>query len=288
MTNDLEQARREAAEMLGLDPDKLSPGARLRCELVASLRAVVDDELGKVTSSRSSDLGKLIIAIETLSKYLADAKPQAEAGDPSDDPHARLMKIIDNWIANHAAEKAERAAQRAAQGLDALPDTLEPAHAEIERLRGNPDALKFWAAPESEHTITPSESDIVPPNEQPGRNLRKQIGADDYKVMRPKPTIDAVANPPTPLQVWAAECERIEQLRQQYAPQAEPWQPAKPNCPAVAKPGWLTRIERDLANSRRALDHQIMTAPSRVSGEPQPSNGTESWRFPQAAFRREW
>ena len=42
------------------------------------------------------------------------------------------------------------------------------------------------------------------------------------------------------------------------------------------------------ANANRALDHQIMNAPSRVSGEPQPSNGTESWRFPQAAFRREW
>ena len=28
--------------------------------------------------------------------------------DPSDDPHARLMRVIDNWIANHEAEKAAK------------------------------------------------------------------------------------------------------------------------------------------------------------------------------------
>jgi hypothetical protein len=43
----------------------------------------------------------------------------------------------------------------------------------------------------------------------------------------------------------------------------------------------LTRIERDLANSR-AVEHEIMNAPSRVAGEPQPSLGNESWRYPQA------
>ena len=275
MTNDLEQARREAAEMLGLDPDKLSPGARLRCELVASLRAVVDDELGKVTSSRSSDLGKLIIAIETLSKYLADAKPQAEAEDPRDDPHARLMAIIDNWIANNEAEKAERAAERAAQGLDALPDTLEAAHAEIERLRvGNPDALKFWAGPESERAITPSESDVVPPSEQTGgRNLRTgvQRGIDDHRVTRPKPTIDGKA-------------ESVERMPDgSVCPPGGRWCPVLrrvvPVSP-IAKSGAETKAAMDRVNANRALDHQIMNAPSRVSGEPEPSLGNESWRFP--------
>ena len=47
MTDDLERARREAAELLALDPDKLSPGDRLRCELISALRAAVDDELAK-------------------------------------------------------------------------------------------------------------------------------------------------------------------------------------------------------------------------------------------------
>ena len=39
MTDDLERARREAAELLGLEPDKLTPGDRLRCELISALRA---------------------------------------------------------------------------------------------------------------------------------------------------------------------------------------------------------------------------------------------------------
>src|SRR5262249_52487212 len=37
---------------------KLTPGDRLRCELISALRAAVDDELGKVTAAGSADLGK--------------------------------------------------------------------------------------------------------------------------------------------------------------------------------------------------------------------------------------
>ena len=60
---------------------------------------------------------------------------------------------------------------------------------------GEPAALP---AP-GDRVITPSESDVVPPNEQPGRNLRvgKQVGPDDHKAMRPKPTIDGEAVPQT-------------------------------------------------------------------------------------------
>jgi hypothetical protein len=147
--------------------------------------------------------------------------------------------------------------------LDALPPTLEEAHAEIERLRGNPDALKFWAGPESERGITPSESDVVPPGEQPGRNLRvgKQIGPDDHKVTRQKPTIDAKAEPVTTVD-------------------------GKP-VPAGSKvpPGnWGTvsgdEAKRRMAavNNDRSIEHRIMSEPSRVSGEPAPSLGNEWWR----------
>ena len=52
---------------------------------------------------------------------LGDAKP-----DANDDPHARLMAIIDNWIANHEAEKA-------AKMIDVTPEP-EPAAVET-----NPD-----------------------------------------------------------------------------------------------------------------------------------------------------
>jgi len=48
--------------------------------------------------------------------------------------------------------------------------------------------------------------------------------------------------------------------------------------PPVAKSGAETKASMERANANRALDHQIMNAPSRVSGEPQPSLGNESWR----------
>ena len=44
-------------------------GARLKCELVAALRAAVDDELSNVTTARAVDLARLITAVETLTKF---------------------------------------------------------------------------------------------------------------------------------------------------------------------------------------------------------------------------
>jgi len=96
MTDDLERARREAAELLGLDPDKLTPGDRLRCELISALRAAVDDELGKVTAAGSADLGKLIVAVETLTKLLADAKPKGDERHAvfAKDPYAVTLWLV--------------------------------------------------------------------------------------------------------------------------------------------------------------------------------------------------
>jgi hypothetical protein len=198
---------------------------------------------------------------DTLERYLpAQPKPEP-ALDPRDDPHGRLMAIIDNWIANHETERAERAAERAAQGLDALPVTLEEAHAEIERLRGNPDALKFWASPESERVVTPGEADVVPPGEQGECYAGKRFTPDDMKVMRPKPVIEA--QPATTVD-------------------------GKPVPPGSKVPpgNWGTvsgdEAKRRMArvNNDRSLEHRIMTEPSRVSGEPAPSLNNESWRFP--------
>src|SRR6516164_10224676 len=44
--------------------------------------------------------------------------------DVDDDPHERLMRIIDNWIAANEAEKAERAID-VTPGADAMPMTRE-------------------------------------------------------------------------------------------------------------------------------------------------------------------
>jgi hypothetical protein len=76
---------------------------------------------------------------------------------------------------------------------------------------------------------------------------------------------------------WKKECARIEGLRREFAAWAEPWVPAKPNEPPQAKPGWLTKIERDLANGNRGIVHQIMNAPGRV-WEAEPSHVSAPWK----------
>ena len=83
-----------------------------------------------------------------------------QAPDPNDDPHARLMRIIDNWIAADEAEKAERVAQGLpANETEALRLENASLREEVARLRGLP-------APEGERVIDPPTSDIVPPGEQ--------------------------------------------------------------------------------------------------------------------------
>jgi hypothetical protein len=75
--------------------------------------------------------------------------------------------------------------------------------------------------------------------------------------------------------IWTKECARIEGLRKEFAAWAEPWKPAKPNESPQAKPGWLTKIERDLCNADRGTVHQIMGEPPR-RWEAQPSGS--GWR----------
>ena len=70
------------------------------------------------------------------------------------------MRIIDNWIANNEAEKAERVAQgQPANETEALRLENASLREEVARLRGLP-------APEGERVIDPPTSDIVPPGEQ--------------------------------------------------------------------------------------------------------------------------
>src|SRR5262249_11666768 len=179
MTDDLERAHHEAAELLGLDPSKLSAGDRLRCELVSALRPVVDDELAKSTSSRSADLARLIVAVEGLAKLL----PREVATEPAvpsiykRDPREVLEEMVERWIAAEEAERAER-------GLSGLMPDLPSAQARIDALEAELAALRnALPAPDgAERSRTP----------------------DDLKAMRPKPTMHGEAGPQAgPNDTWA-------------------------------------------------------------------------------------
>ena len=51
--------------------------------------------------------------------------------------------------------------------------------------------------------------------------------------------------------------DEIEELRKTYAPHMPPWKQPPPNSPPVARPGWLTKVLRDLAN-QRALSPDLL------------------------------
>jgi hypothetical protein len=95
-TNDVLKARVEAAELLGFgdDPQRLCIADRLRVDLVVSLRAAIDHASASLLDdgSSSSDLARLVAAVEYLTKLLPErqlAAPESQR----DDPRQVMLKI---------------------------------------------------------------------------------------------------------------------------------------------------------------------------------------------------
>jgi hypothetical protein len=255
------RTRAELAGALGYDVDRLTAAQELRLDNVVALKLVSDTMRAALLRGEQVDHRELLAVTDGLAKLLPKEREPEPTIDERDDPHARLMAIIDGWIANHEAEKAERRAEGLpANELEAAQMRVAELEAENARLRGEP-----LPGPESEGVIDPPTSAITPPSEQPGRNLRvgKQVGPDDHKVTRRKPVVDATAEPVTTVD-------------------------GKPVSPGSKVPpgNWGTvsgdEAKRRMAavNNDRSIEHKIMSEPSRVSGEPEPSLANESWRFP--------
>ena len=87
MTDDRSQARREAATLLGVDVDHLSPADALRCDMIAALRLVIDAEQAAVLSGGQADLGKLNTAVTSLIALLPGR--ELPAPPPVDEPDPR-------------------------------------------------------------------------------------------------------------------------------------------------------------------------------------------------------
>jgi hypothetical protein len=75
-SDDLLRSRQEAALLLRLDPQNLSPSDALRCDLVATLRLSIDSAQADALEGRAADLGRLIVATESLVKLLPSEPPQ--------------------------------------------------------------------------------------------------------------------------------------------------------------------------------------------------------------------
>jgi hypothetical protein len=134
--HDTESARAESAELLNLDPDKLTPAQALKCDLVSALRLVIDDELARATSGSGADLSKLIVAVDHLTTFMKDARPAEVEVDPYEDidPHAKLEEMLRRYWAAKEADRADKAAERRAQGLSEPLSNLDEAQNRIDEL----------------------------------------------------------------------------------------------------------------------------------------------------------
>ena len=189
-SDDLLRSRQEAALLLRLDPTNLSPSDVLRCDLVASLRLVVDDASATVLDGRAPDLARLLTATETLIRLLPSEPPKPES--QRDDPREVLWNII------------KEGRDRLAEGYEGYDGKCR----QIEALQGEVAALKAQLVgaglapalpdvPMGGFAINPPTSAIVPPSERAECDLGPQRGPDDPK---PPVTIDAKAKvvPPAP------------------------------------------------------------------------------------------
>src|ERR1700726_282137 len=89
--DDLLRSRQEAALLLRLDPQNLSPADALRCDLIATLRLSIDSAQADALEGRAADLGRLIVATESLVKLLPSDPPKPAANHP--DPREEMWRI---------------------------------------------------------------------------------------------------------------------------------------------------------------------------------------------------
>jgi hypothetical protein len=174
------KARRETAELLGYDLERLTAEQALRLDTAAALRLALDHLQGAVVRGESIDITKMLTASEALARLLPPTVLATPPSEQREDPRVVLWNII------------KEGRDRAALGFEGYDGKCR----QIEALQGEVAALKAQlvgaglapalpVVPNST-AITPSEADITPPGE---------LGSDCYVGMRPGPD-DRPRRPP--------------------------------------------------------------------------------------------
>jgi nucleoid-associated protein YgaU len=140
--NDLVKARQEAAALLGLDPKRpMCPADSLRVDLIATLRSVIDAAGATAMEGGSADVGRLVTAVEQLTKLLP--KAATEAPSHREDPRKALLEmILQMRDRDEAADRAEKPSLRERVAV------LEAENAKLRAAaRAAPGAAPVEAAP---------------------------------------------------------------------------------------------------------------------------------------------
>jgi hypothetical protein len=194
-SDDRIQARREAATLLGVDVEHLSPADNLRVDMVSALRLVIDAEQASVLDGGQSDLGKLNVAVQSLIALL----PNRELPEPA------LNRIDPRQIMWETYIGMRRRGELAASYLSPQ-QRLEAARAKVAEIEAE---LGSGSTGANSAAVIPTE--VVPPGEW--RGVPPMPGPDDPK---PPVTIEGKAAP-------AAPAEDMVDLRAGYNDVAEPW-----------------------------------------------------------------
>jgi hypothetical protein len=189
LRDDRSEARSEAAALLGVDINHLSPADGLRVDMVSALRLVIDHEQATILSGGAADLGKLNVAVQSLIALLPGRELPAPAEQHHQDPRLVMWEIY----------KTMR--ERGEISLREIPD--EGLQAKITQLESENAQLR--AALGCSTTITPGEADITPPSELGECHAGMRPGPDDPP-RRSTQVIEAKAVKPAspfrPSQVW--------------------------------------------------------------------------------------
>jgi hypothetical protein len=194
-SDDLLRSRQEAALLLRLDPSNLSPSDALRCDLIATLRLSIDSAQADALEGRAADLGRLIVATESLVKLLPSEPPKLES--QRDDPRVVLWNII--------KEGRDRAAL-GFEGYDGKCKQIEALQAEVAALKAQlvaggltpalPDVAdrQVDTSVHLKTAITPALADIALPGEH---GVKPRVGIERGPDDPPKSrVIEGKANPP--------------------------------------------------------------------------------------------
>jgi hypothetical protein len=133
-SDDLLRSRQEAALLLRLDPQNLSASDALRCDLIATLRLSIDSAQSDALEGRAADLGRLIVATESLVKLLPSEPPK-----PASAEHDPRQIMWENYLGMRRRGELAAAYLSPQQRLEAARAKVAEIEAELAALAPLPD-----------------------------------------------------------------------------------------------------------------------------------------------------
>src|SRR5262249_11538183 len=152
--------RKELAEELGYDFDKLTAVQSMRVDVVFGLKSALDEMRARMFEGEKVDTNEMRQIADTLEKFLpAQPKLDPTPAIYKQDPYKVMEGILDRWLAADEEERAEQGLSPRIHDEQEQQRRIDELERENAELRGRPLANgQDLPAPEAERVITPTES----------------------------------------------------------------------------------------------------------------------------------